>query len=424
MRDPNRRDALRCAVGLGLLATSVAPAHAAPGAPRTFAEDVPWAHVRAAFALDPDRVHLAALLLAAHPAPVRDAIARHRAVLDADPTVLVEARMGPLDGAARVAAAEYLGATPEEVALTWSTTSGLALLYAGIAVRADQELVSTEDDYRVTREAVAMRAARTGATVRTIPLHGDTLDDLTEEALTARIVGAVGPRTRVLALTWVHSSTGLKLPLRAIADRLARLNEGRAPEDRVLLCVDGVHGFGVEDVSVADLGCDFFAAGTHKWIYGPRGTGILYGRTDAQAAVEPTVPTFTRGVGWGGLMSPGGYHAFEHRWAVADAFGFHRDLGRARVSARIHELAAHLKEGLLGVRHVRVVTPLASRLSAGIVCFEVDGQTSRQTIDALAARHIVGTTTPYVRSYARLTPAVYNSHADIEAVLRAVRGIA
>lgn len=422
MRDPTRRDVLRDvvggAVGLGLLAS--APAQPAP---RTYKQDAPWAEVRAAFALDPERVHLAALLLAAHPAPVRAAIARYRAILDADPTELVEARMGTLDGASRIAAADYLGATPEEVALTWNTTSSLGLLYAGIRVRADQELLYTEDDYRVTREAVQMRAARAGAAVRMFQLHGATLEGVTEESLVEQIVGAVGPRARVLALTWVHSSTGLKLPLRAIADRLVPLNAGRALEDRVLLCVDGVHGFGVEDVTVSTLGCDFFAAGTHKWMYGPRGTGILYGRAESHPEVEPTIPTFTRGVGWGGLMSPGGYHAFEHRWAMADAFAFHRSLGRAQISARIHELAAHLKEGLHRARHVRVITPLVSALSAGIVCFSIDGQNSRQTIDALAARGIVGTTTPYVRSYARLTPAIYNSHADIEAVLGAVRGI-
>lgn len=68
-----------------------------------------------------------------------------------------------------------------------------------------------------------------------------------------------------------HSSTGLKMPVRRIADALAEINAGRSEADRVLLVVDGVHGFGVEDETVAQMGCDFFVAGTHKWIFGPRG---------------------------------------------------------------------------------------------------------------------------------------------------------
>jgi selenocysteine lyase/cysteine desulfurase len=51
--------------------------------------------------------------------------------------------------------------------------------------------------------------------------------------------------------------------------------------DRALLCVDGVHGFGAESASMKDLGADFFAAGCHRWLFGPPDTGILWGRKDA-----------------------------------------------------------------------------------------------------------------------------------------------
>ena len=68
---------------------------------------------------------------------------------------------------------------------------------------------------------------------------------------------------------------------RAWPTRSPTLNKKRAEADRVLLCVDGVHGFGVEQESVGDLGCDFFVAGCHKWMFGPRGTGIVWGRADA-----------------------------------------------------------------------------------------------------------------------------------------------
>ena len=62
---------------------------------------------------------------------------------------------------------------------------------------------------------------------------------------------------------------------------------GSRPErERVLLCVDGVHGFGVEETSPAELGCDLFAAGCHKWLFGPRGTGLLWGRAGRLAAAR------------------------------------------------------------------------------------------------------------------------------------------
>src|SRR6185436_20026490 len=138
---------------------------------------------------------------------------------------------------------------------------------------------------------------------------------------------------RVIALTWVHSITGVKLPLRAIADAVAQVNRGRDEKARIILCVDGVHGLGVEDVDLPALGCDFFAAGTHKWIFGPRGTGVIWGKPESQHLVDPTIPPFTPAgakqlettgdAPWGYSMTPGGFHSFEHRWALAEAFRFH-----------------------------------------------------------------------------------------------------
>ena len=101
-----------------------------------------------------------------------------------------------------------------------------------------------------------------------------------------------------MALTWVHSSTGLKLPLRRIADALEAVNADRDGPARVLLCVDGVHGFGIEDVVLSDLGCDFFMAGCHKWLFGPRGTGIIAGTKQGWEAVLPTIPSFIDSEMW------------------------------------------------------------------------------------------------------------------------------
>ena len=97
----------------------------------------------------------------------------------------------------------------------------------------------------------------------------------------------------------------------------------------MLLCVDGVHGFGVEETSPAELGCDLFAAGCHKWLFGPRGTGLLWGRPAAWRRLEPTIPSFDGRAyaAWmngdsapdgppGPLLTPGGFHSFEHRWAL------------------------------------------------------------------------------------------------------------
>lgn len=110
--------------------------------------------------------------------------------------------------------------------------------------------------------------------------------------MTVRVTRAIGPRARVLALTWVHSSTGLKIPVRAICDAVADINRGRDENRRVLVCVDAVHGFGNQDDSFSDLGYDLMMTSCHKWLFGPRGTGIVAGTRAGWAAMRPIIPSF------------------------------------------------------------------------------------------------------------------------------------
>jgi selenocysteine lyase/cysteine desulfurase len=378
-----------------------------------------WRSVRAQFALDPRRIHLASFLLAAHPRPVRQALERHRRGLDANPVDYLHSNESRLTERVRVAAGRFLGVPPTEVALTDSTTMGLGLLYTRMRLQSREEVLTTEHDFYATHEALRLSGAR----VRRVSLYDDPRKASVDRIVT-RLKRAVTPRTRVVALTWVHSSTGVQLPLRAIADAL--------PE-RVLLCVDGVHGFGADAATMRDLRCDAFASGCHKWLYGPRGTGVLWASERVRELLRPAIPSFDGasygawlsgsapgGIPDGPRLTPGGFHSFEHRWALAEAFAFQEAIGRSRVQARIRTLASRLGSELGDMRGVRLRTPASPALSAGLVCFEVAERDPAQVVSALAARRIVASVTPYARRYVRLGPGIVNSAADVDAAVRAV----
>jgi isopenicillin-N epimerase len=150
--------------------------------------------------------------------------------------------------------------------------------------------VTTEQDHIQTKNSLRLRAERMGTPVRTISLY-ERSDNVSEGELIDTIIKEVTPQTRVVAITWVQSATGVKMPVSGVARELAHINASRAEEDQVLLCVDGVHGLGVEDFTISDLGCDFFIAGCHKWLFGPRGTGLVWGNERAWRAVSATIPS-------------------------------------------------------------------------------------------------------------------------------------
>ncbi|TDD33142.1 aminotransferase class V-fold PLP-dependent enzyme [Nonomuraea terrae] len=437
-RPLNRRTLLGAGMLAGVPACAASPSPANPSprnpspgnnASRAF-DPTHWASVRAQFALDPAYGQFAAFVLAPAPAPVREAIRTHRDALDADPEYIPPG--GDPDQTVRQAAARYLGGGPGDIALTDSTTMGLALLYSGIALRPGQDVLTTEHDFLATHEGLRLLAARTGAKVRRVRLYDDPAAASVDRMVSA-IKEGLGPRTRVVAVTWVHSSTGVRVPVRAIADMLAEANKDRAEHDRALLCVDGVHGFGALADDVTDLGCDFLASGTHKWLFGPRGTGIVWGR--AWDTIAPIVPSFSGaafaawhggaspGPGTAELITPGGYKAFEHRWAMPEAFAFMTAIGKARVERRTQELATRLKAGLAELPHVTPATPRAPELSAGLVCCSIAGMEPFQAVQRLRALKVAASTTPYNPPLLRIGTSIVTGPEQVDHAIRVVEGL-
>lgn len=401
-----------------------------------------WPAVKAQFALDPNLLHFASFFIASHPQPVRDAIEDFRRVLDANPFETVEHRLfeSEADSIQLVVLRDlsgYLGAKPDEVAITGNTTTGLALVYHGLALRPGDEVLTTTHDHYVHHESIRFAIERAGATTRRVSLFERSAKVSTEE-VASRLRAAIRPETRVVGVTWVHSSTGVRLPIPAIAAVVREANAGRDAARPILLVVDGVHGLGAVDETVAELGADFFCAGTHKWMFAPRGTGIVWARADRWAMLRPMIPSFSSRAAFEAWMAedasprpttafdvtPGGFHAFEHQWAMSAAFRFHEKIGRARVAARIRELNARCKAGLASIPKVTLHTPRDPALSAGICCFEIAGSTPAEVVHRLRERRVIASTSPYRVTYVRLAPSLVNGPEEVDAAVAAVREIA
>jgi len=398
-----------------------------------------WAKVRGQFRLSPEVLHFAGFFIASHPAPVREAIDSWRKTIDENPFLVVdqglfEDEARNVQSRVREAAASYLGGKPDEVCLTQNTTTGLALVYHGLPLKPGQEVLTTEHDHVVHHESIRLSTERTGASVRKIPLFGSSAKASVDE-IVGRIRGALRPATRVVGVTWVHSQSGIRLPIRAISAALTEVNRKRDPQDRVLLVVDGVHGLGCTDETVAELGADYFCAGTHKWIFAPRGTGLVWARPDAWARLRPVLPSFSdeetyqawienrpvRTPNNARRMTPGGFQAYEHQWAMVAAFKMHQGIGRARIAARVAELNGRIKDGLAAMRGVKLHTPRDPALSAGICCFEVEGHRPEEVVKGLLARKVVASTSPYANVYARLSAGIFNTPAEVDQALAALR---
>ncbi|MGP6462605.1 pyoverdine-tailoring periplasmic protein PvdN [Pseudomonas parakoreensis] len=417
----NRREFLKqagilaAALPLGASLPNVAGASAVAPLPRN-----KWTQLQQLFDQDPAYLHFSNFLITSHPKPVREAIERHRAALDNNPGLAMDWDLGVIEQReenVRVWAGRYLQAEARQIALTGSTTEGLATIYGGVHVRPDQEILTTEHEHYATHTILALRSERDGTRVRKIRLFKDPYNASKAEILAA-IDSAIRPETRVLGMCWVHSGSGMKLPIGEIGAIVDRHNRGRSDADRIVYVVDGVHGFGVDNLNFAQMNCDFFIAGTHKWMFGPRGTGIVCSRFAEVRYVTPIIPTFSEATAFSTTMTPGGYHSFEHRWALDEAFKLHLELGKAEVEARIHALNSYLKQHLQQRPQIELVTPLSPELSAGFTFFRVKGKDSDKIAAHLMANRVVADAVHRdVGPVIRTAPGLLNDEEQIDRLL-------
>jgi selenocysteine lyase/cysteine desulfurase len=272
---------------------------------------------------------------------------------------------------------------------------GLGLVYGGIQIAGRP--VATAHDFYSTHESLTLRFGK----FKQIRLYDDPAQATRGGMIeAARAAGDAD----LLALTWVHSGTGVKIPVQEIATAT-----------NAIVVLDGVHGLAADDLPIDSV--DVLVAGTHKWLGGPRGTGLVWSRSWDR--LKPIIPTFHPGspaASW----NPGGYHTFEHRWALAEAFDFHHRIGRTEVTKRIQSLATRLKQGVAELPKVRLVTPMAEEVSAGIVCFEVDGLDPATAVMRLKEGKIAASVTPYAQPYVRLGTGLWVDEQDVDAALSAI----
>jgi L-cysteine/cystine lyase len=320
-------------------------------------------------------------------------------------------RQGEANDRARKAAANLVGAAPEDVALTLNTSHGMSLGAFALDWREGDEVLTSRSEHPGCLVPLHAVAERYGARVR-----------LVEPPVTAeKVETALGPRTRLVALSHVDWTTGYVLPLAEICS-LAR-------ERGALTLVDGAQSVGAIEVDAGALGVDLYAFTGHKWVLGPEGMGALYvrpGLREAQStnlgymAVEDPA-SFSADGGYAlhgsarrfmaSTMSPtlaAGFATAAEAVAERGAAGFEGIRGRA-------ERLADLLEGVPGVT-LRTPRPVRS----GLVSFEVAGAPAKEASERLFKEGFVVRYLPAPYAWVRASTHLFNSPGELEALAGAV----
>jgi selenocysteine lyase/cysteine desulfurase len=125
----------------------------------------------------------------------------------------------------------------------------------------------------------------------------------------------------------------------------------------------------------------------------------------------------------GPTMTPGGFHAFEHRWALPEAFAFHHAIGPQRIARRTLALSRRLRRRIADVPGLALRSP-GGALGSGVVCLEVRGRSPGEVVELLRSRYgIVASTTPYSVQFIRVGTTCLNTPREVDGLVRALAGL-
>jgi selenocysteine lyase/cysteine desulfurase len=389
---PNRRQFLqRAAVGAAAFGLPLARAERAFGAeaPRLPAAELfrtdpdrYWADLRRQWLLAADHINLNCGSVGCSPLPVLNAVIDHLLSAEAfrEPAYPwfgyeENSRLREL----RDALAGYLHCKRDELALVRNATEANNIVCNGLDLKADDEVLLTDQEHPGGRCCWEQKAARFGVKLNhvTLPKPPASVDEIVD-----RFRAALTPRTRVMVFSHITTVTGVILPVKALC-KLAR-------EREILTHVDGAHAIGQIPLDLHDLACDFYATSPHKWLLAPKGTGTLYVREELLERLWVNIASGE----WRNYamkayrFSNFGTSNLSVVVGLKAALDFHRSVGAERVYARVHELARRVRDRIATYPQLRLSNASADTFYGGLVSFEpVEGDLSR-VMEELAARNV------------------------------------
>lgn len=272
---------------------------------------------------------------------------------------------------ARTSAARFIGAArAEEIIFCRGATEALNLAAHGWGMnqlKPGDEVVLTTLEHHSNLVPWQMVAARTGA--RLVELKPDGEGVISREALDR----VIGPKTRLVGMTHVSNLLGTVNDIRMAADA--------AHGAGALLLVDGAQAAGHLPLDMAELGCDLYAVSGHK-MFGPTGTGFLWGRYDLLDRFEPFLGggdmieevQFSSST-WADLPArlEAGTPNIGGAVGLGEAISFLERVGMEQVRQHDMELAGEARDRLASIPGVTVYGPVDPQQRSGLVSFNVDG---------------------------------------------------
>ncbi len=328
---------------------------------------------------------------------------------------------------ARAAAARLLGADVDETLVTRNTTEGLNIVLSGLDWKEGDEIVTCNLEHSSVLSPSWHVAHRYGAKVQVLTLDPHDSHD----AIVGKFESALNERTRLIFVSHIEYSTGLRMPAAA----LCRIAHERGAQ----IMLDGAQTGGHIKLDVHGDGFDYYSIPGQKWALGYEGVGALYIRRELIEQVHPAHTGGRAVVQDGEPGEPGSYRlnpstmdkflggsgSVPLQAAFVEAVRFIESVGMAEIEARNVALATRFKALLAEIPTVNVLSPMEDdAASSGLVSFAIAGQSADTAVARIWQDHRIVVRQVHYPESIRASLHFFNTEEEVDRLAKAVAELA
>ena len=349
------------------------------------------------------------------PIPVQKATNDFRATLDGFPSKYMWGEWIDEKEEVRQKVADLFSVSNEEIAITHNTTEGMNLIARSFdlqpgdeVILADHEHYSGTIPWKVWQESKGIKLIRPE-----LPILPKSAEDIV-----AVYRNAITPKTKVISMCHMVNTNGMILPVKEVSKM--------AHERGILVAVDGAQSSGMFAIDLHDLGCDFYTASAHKWLFSPKGISVFYARKESQHYLKPLVVAY--GYDDPSIRRLENYNTrnLPEYLGLGAAVDFHNAIGKEKITQRSYELKHYFRNKLANNPSFRFKTPEHDALSCAIQTLEIVDTNVQDVKKQLSETYGIDTRpmSTFGLNGVRISFAIFITKKDIDYLVQALEKIA
>jgi selenocysteine lyase/cysteine desulfurase len=312
-----------------------------------------------------------------------------------------------------------LNANTDHIAITRNTTEGMNTVARSLSLKEGDEVILSKDEHIGGAAIWLALSKEIGITIKLVDLDYSGKNNFNI------IKKSVTDKTKVLVLSHVTCTTGMILPVKKIANYCKKKG--------IISCIDGAQAVGMIPVNITDINPDFYVTSGHKWLFGSKGTGILYINEYFLKNNSPhyvgaySDSAFNLGTKTFEYLDTASREEYGTRnlpiiAGLGSAIDFISEVGMEKISLRGQQLAEKFRDGISTHPRITILTPEKENGSGSIITFKIQSKDNIQLSKALGHNYSIRLRAIFENDIngLRASFAIFNSEEEVDLLIKVI----